>query len=134
MISLLPSKIAALVSATVVAAITLSPSAAQATTHCPSGEYGFACIFEDHGFGGKEIQTESSNDNWDYGLTGAFNYMNDKMSSVADNTAHTYTYVHEDKNYKGYHYCVKPGTEISNVNNNIDDKSSSHNFKSSCSY
>jgi hypothetical protein len=114
-----------------VGATTLVAAPANATAHCNG--YGFLCIFQFHGFTGKEYDTQQSEMNWDGGGAGAAaNFMNDKMSSVANQTERTYGHVFQHDNYQGYDYCVRPNIEITNVNNDIEDKSSSHNFAAGC--
>jgi hypothetical protein len=109
----------------------VSAAPASATPHCNS--YGFLCIFQFHDYTGGEYDTQQSEQNWDGGGAGAAaSFMNDKMSSVANRTQQTYGHVFQHDNYEGFDYCVRPNREIPNVSNDIENKSSSHNFAAGC--
>lgn len=93
----------------------------------------FLCVYQYHDYEGGALFTSQSNSNWDYyGNPTAFKFMNDKMSSVKNRTSRTYAIVAEHDNLEGYQYCVTPGANRPNVNNEIENKSSSHQFFSAC--
>jgi hypothetical protein len=116
----------ALAAATVVAA-----SPASAAPGC-DGSY-FLCVYQYQSYGGAQLFTSQSNNNWDWiGNPYAFRFMNDKMSSVVNTTGRTYAIVAQHDNLDGYQYCVPPGAYRPTVNSDIDNKSSSHQFVSSC--
>jgi len=114
-----------------VMAVTPSSNAATTPPGC-DGSY-FLCVYQLHDYEGDQLFTSQSNTNWDYlGNPAAFRNMNDKMSSVANTTSRTYAIVAQHDDLGGYQYCVTPGARRPNVNNDIENKSSSHKFVSSC--
>ncbi|MGL5826209.1 MAG: peptidase inhibitor family I36 protein [Nocardioides sp.] len=106
-------------------------SAAPANAAC-TGSY-FLCIYQYTDYDGAELLTSNSNTNWDYlGNPYAFRYMNDRMSSVKNTTGRTYATISVHDDGGGYDYCVVPRATRETVSDKINDKSSSHLFRSGC--
>lgn len=123
-------KLSSVVAAAAACASAVVVSAPPASAAC--NDY-LLCVFQFHDYEGAELFTSQSNSNWDYlGNPYAFRYMNDKMSSAKNRTSRTYSHVYQHDSFNGYDYCIPPATNRSNVNNDIENKSSSHQYASAC--
>jgi hypothetical protein len=123
-------KLGSLMVAATASATMLMVSAPPASAAC--NDY-LLCVFQYHDYDGGELFTSNTNTNWDYlGNPYAFRFMNDKMSSAKNRTSRTYSHVYQHDSFEGYDYCIPPATNRPNVNNDIENKSSSHTYASGC--